>query len=168
MAISERRRECLRLQEKAGVLRYGDLRFLAVEPRSVTSIPPSAAVGRTSTRPFVTIRGRGGGDPCGHSSPVSGPEASWLLAACVRWMFVEWVRCTIEAKAEETQLKQLSPASGQRRHFPGYPRDIIDCGRGPGGGLGHDSPGMCSGHFHTEGGWVFLQRVLRQWGTEER
>ena len=94
VAISDRRRECLRLQEKAGVLRHGDLRFLlVVEPMSVASIPPSAAVCRTSARPFVTIRGRDGGDTCGHSSPVSSPEARWLLAACVRWMCVEWVRC---------------------------------------------------------------------------
>ena len=94
VAFSHRRRECLRLQEKAGALRYGDLRFLLVaEPKSVTSIPPSAAVCRTSARPSVTIRGRDGGDTCGHSSPVSGPEARWLLAACVRWMCVEWVRC---------------------------------------------------------------------------
>ena len=70
--------------------------------------------------------------------------------------------CGIEAKAEETQLKQLLPASGQRRHFPGYPGDVIDYVRRPGGGLGHDSPGMCSGHFHTEGGLLFLQRAVRQ------
>ena len=70
--------------------------------------------------------------------------------------------CGIDAKAEETQLKQLLPASGQRRHFPGYPGDIIDYVRRPGGGLGHDSPGMCSGHLHTEGGLGFLQRAVRQ------
>ena len=94
VAISDRRRECLRLQEKAGMLRHGDLRFpLVVEPMSVTSIPPSAAVCRTSARPFVTIRGRDGGDTCGHSSPVSSPEARWLLGTCVGWMCVEWVRC---------------------------------------------------------------------------
>ena len=94
VSISDRRRECVRLQEKAGVLRHGDLRFLlVVEPMSVTSIPQSAAVCRTSARPFVTIRGRDGGDTCGHSSPASGPEARWVLAACVRWMCVGWVRC---------------------------------------------------------------------------
>ena len=135
---------------------------------SVASIPPSAAVCRTSARPFVTIRGRDGGDTCGETSPVSSPEARWLLAACVRWMFGVDKVCRIEAKAEETQLKQLSPASGQRRHFSGYPGDIIDYGRRPGGRLGHDSPGMCSGHFHTTGGWVFLQRAVRQNGVRKR
>ena len=76
--------------------------------------------------------------------------------------------CTIEAKAEETQLKQLSPAPGQRRHFSGYPGDVIDYGRRPGGGLGHDSPGMCSGQFHTGGGWVFLQLAVRHNGVRKR
>ena len=76
--------------------------------------------------------------------------------------------CVIEAKAEETLLKQLSPASGQRRHFPGHHGDIIDYGRRPGGGLAHDSPGMRTGHFHTEGGWVLLQRAVRQNGAWKR
>ena len=76
--------------------------------------------------------------------------------------------CVIEAKAEETLLKQLSPASGQRRHFPGHHGDIIDYGRRPGGGLGHDSPGMRTGHFHTEGGWVLLQHAVRQNGVRKR
>ena len=43
--------------------------------------------------------------------------------------------CVIEAKAEETLLKQLLPASGQRRHFPRHHGDIIDYGEGREAGL---------------------------------
>ena len=73
--------------------------------------------------------------------------------------------CGIEAKAEETQLKQLLPASGQRRHFPGYPGDVIDYVRRPGGGLGHDSPGM---RTHRERLGFVATCGATKWGTEER